>query len=86
MRKFQSTVCVWMMVMVSLCAGALAQSDARNEGSKMARSNDGSQVEVKKDEFSGVTTITLKPTIERKLNSFPNQASLYILATRNCTS
>ncbi len=68
MCKFQSAACVWM-VMVGLCAGALGQSIARSGGSKTARSNDGSQVEVKKDEFSGVTTITLKP---QKLIDSPN--------------
>jgi len=68
MRNLVSTVCVWM-VMVSLCAGALAQSMERSGSKKMARSNDGSQVEVKKDEFSGVTTITLKP---QKLIDSPN--------------
>ncbi len=59
MRKLQNTVWMWM-VMVSLCSGALAQSVDRSGGGKLARSNDGSQVEVKKDEFSGATIVRLR--------------------------
>ncbi|MBA3715420.1 MAG: hypothetical protein H0W76_23690 [Pyrinomonadaceae bacterium] len=59
MRELLRTAWVWM-VMVSLCAGALAQSGVRNGGSQTARSNDGSQLEVKKDEFSGATIVRLK--------------------------
>ncbi len=59
MRELQSTTWVWMMVMVSLCAGALAQSVERSSN-QPARTNDGSQVEVKKDEFSGATIVRLK--------------------------
>jgi len=60
MRKLQNTVWMWML-MVSLYSGALAQSVDRSGGGKSARSNDGSQVEVKRDDFSGITMITLKP-------------------------
>ncbi len=59
MLKFQNTMCVWM-AMVSLYAGALAQNVDRSGGGKPARSNDSSQVEVKKDEFSGGTIVRLK--------------------------
>ncbi len=60
MCKLQHREFVWML-MVSLCSGALAQSVDRSGGDKPARSNGGSQVEVKKDDFSGMTMITLKP-------------------------
>ncbi len=68
MCKFQSAAWVWLMVMVSLCVSALAQSVERSSN-QPARSNADSQVEVKKDGFSGVTTILLKP---QKLIDSPN--------------
>ena len=60
-RELQSTTWVWMMMVVVLTITATGQSGVGRDNNKGARSNDGSQVEVKKDEFSGVTTITLKP-------------------------
>ncbi len=60
MNKLQSISCGWVMV-IGLMTTATGQSGVRNGDNKRTKVNDGSQVMVDKDEFSGATTIKLKP-------------------------
>ncbi len=69
MRKFQNAACVWMVMVVVLMITATGQSGVRSGNNKRTRGDDGSQVMVDKDEFSGATTIKLRP---QKLIDSPN--------------
>ncbi len=60
MNKLQSISCGCVMV-IGLMTTATGQSGVRNGDNKKTKVNDGSQVMVDKDEFSGATTIKLKP-------------------------
>lgn len=59
MMKFRSIARATLMV-IGLCAGAAGQGEDRGSGEAASRMN-ASDVVVKKDRFSGATTITLKP-------------------------
>lgn len=76
MTKFLNAVCLWVIVAESVVA-VTAQSGTRTGGnpvSKAAVVSDGQQVVVEKDEFSGATTVKLKP---QKLMDTPEHQVTY---------